>query len=227
MTKPSVGAVDHFAVLDDLLTSRRSCRGFRPDPVDRSTIDRLLTAAQRAASWCNTQPWELVVTTAEETDRLREVFAAAPPSGSDIDFPPGYEGVLAERRREVGWQLYEAVGVTKGDREASGREMLRNFVFFDAPHVAIVHAPRSLGVYGVLDCGLYVQSFLLAAEALGLGTCAQAAVASYSGLLHERYDITDDRQIVCGIAFGYADPEHASAAFMSRRADLGDVVRVV
>lgn len=225
MTEPE--AVGDFAVLDRLLASRRSARGFRPDPVNRSTIDRLLTSAQRAASWCNTQPWEVVMTSAEETDRLREAFAAASPTGSDIDFPPGYEGVLAERRREVGWQLYEAVGVAKGDREASAREMLRNFVFFDAPHVAILHAPRSLGVYGVLDCGLYIQSFLLAAEALGLGTCAQAAVASHSALLHERYDIGDDRQIVCGIAFGYADPGHASAAFMSRRADLGEVIRFV
>lgn len=214
-------------VLQHLLTERRSCRGFRPDPVAAETIDRLLSLAQRSPSWCNTQPWELVVTTAEETDRLREAFAAGPPSGSDIDFPPGYEGVLAERRREVGWQLYEAVGVAKGDREASGREMLRNFAFFDAPHVAIVHAPRSLGVYGVLDCGLYVQSFLLAAQALGLGTCAQAAVAAYSSLLHERYDIGADRQIVCGIAFGLADPEHPSASFTSRRVAVDQVVRIV
>jgi len=216
-----------FDVLDRLLATRRSARGFLSDAVDQATIDRLLTAAQRTPSWCNTQPWQVVVTTAGETDRLREAFAAGAPAGSDLDFPPGYDGVHAERRREVGWQLYEAVGVAKGDREASAREMLRNFVFFDAPHVAILHAPKSLGVYGVLDCGLYVQSFLLAAEALGLGACAQAAVAAYSGLLHERYDIGDDRQIVCGIAFGHADREHASAAFMSRRAALEEAVRVV
>lgn len=216
-----------FLVLDRLLTTRRSARGFLPAPVDRSTIDQLLTAAQRTPSWCNTQPWELIVTTADETAALREAFATDGPGGSDIEFPPGYEGVHAERRRDVGWQLYEAVGVAKGDREASSREMMRNFVFFDAPHVAIVHTPRNLGVYGAVDCGLYVQSFLLAAEALGLGACAQAAVAAFAPTLHRRYDIGDDRQIVCGIAFGYADLDHPSAQFMSRRVAVEDSVRII
>jgi len=214
-------------VLERLLASRRSSRGFRPDPVDRATIDRLLAAAQRTPSWCNTQPWELIVTSVEETAALREAFAADGPGGSDLEFPPGYEGVHADRRRDVGWQLYEAVGVAKGDREASSREMMRNFVFFDAPHVAIVHTPRSLGTYGAIDCGLYVQSFLLAAEALGLGACAQAAVAAFAPTLHRRYDIGDDRQIVCGIAFGYADPDHPSAQFMSRRVAVEDSVRII
>ena len=214
-------------VLERLLASRRSSRGFRQDPVDRSTIDRLLAAAQRTPSWCNTQPWELIVTSAEETAALREAFAADGPGGSDLEFPPGYDGIHAERRREVGWQLYEAVGVAKGDREASSREMMRNFVFFDAPHVAIVHTPRSLGTYGAIDCGLYVQSFLLAAESLGLGACAQAAVAAFAPTLHRRYDIGDDRQIVCGIAFGYADADHPSASFMSRRVPVTESVRFV
>src|SRR5690606_12455170 len=97
-------------VLERLLASRRSSRGFRPDPVDRATIDCLLDMAQRTPSWCNTQPWELIVTTADETAALREAFAIDGPGGSDIEFPLGYEGVYAERRRDVGWQLYEAVG---------------------------------------------------------------------------------------------------------------------
>ncbi len=214
-----------FAVLDRLLTARRSCRGFLPDQVDATTIERLLAAAQRTPSWCNTQPWQVEVTTGDATERLRTAFAS-PPGGPDIDFPPGYEGVYQERRREVGWQLYEAVGVAKGDREASAREMLRNFTFFDAPHVAIVHAPRSLGVYGAIDCGLYVQSFLLAAEALGLGACAQAAVASHGPLLHDHFGLGADRQIVCGIAFGHADPDHPSAGFTSRRASVDEATTI-
>lgn len=215
-----------FEVLDRLLTERRSCRGFLNTPVESDIITQLLTAAQRSPSWCNTQPWQVEVTTEATTARLREAMSTAMPGGSDIDFPPGYDGVYAERRRDVGWQLYEAVGVQKGDREASGREMLRNFVFFDAPHVAIVHTPASLGTYGAIDCGLYVESFLLAAEALGLGACAQAAVASHGPLLHDFFGLPDDRQILCGIAFGYADLAHPSAQFMSRRASIDEAVRI-
>jgi len=47
------------------------------------------------------------------------------------------------------------------------RQALENFNFFGAPHVAIVHTDEALGVYGAIDCGGYVTSFMLAAQARG------------------------------------------------------------
>ena len=96
--------------------------------------------------------------------------------------------------------------------------MLRNYEFFGAPHAAIITTEADLGVYGAIDCGLYVDSFLLAAEALGLGTCAQAALAMRSQFLRDWFDLPETRKVVCAIAFGYPDPEHPSANFTSRRA---------
>lgn len=206
--------------LEQLLADRWSCRGFTDEQVDTATIERLLTAAQRTPSWCNTQPWHVVVTAGGETERLKQAMADDERFGADIDFPPAYEGVYAERRRESGWQLYEAVGVAKGDRAGSAAQTMRNFEFFGAPHVAIVTTTRSLGVYGAVDCGLYVQTFLLAAQALGLGACAQAALAMRSELLREWFDLDDDRQVVCGISFGYPDPDHPTASYRTSRASL-------
>jgi nitroreductase len=213
--------------LERLLADRRSCRGFTDEQVPRDVIDRLLAAAQRTASWCNTQPWHLVITTGEATRELAAAMLAVPAPGPDFDFPLAYSGVYDERRKEVGWQLYEAVGVARGDREASGREMLRNFEFFGAPHAAILTTERDLGVYGAIDTGLYVNSFLLAAEALGIATCAQAAIAMHAPLLRERFGLPETRQVICGIAFGYADREHPSAQFMSRRAPVEDAATFV
>jgi len=34
----------------------------------------------------------------------------------------------------------------------------------------IIHTDEPLGVYGAIDCGAYVGNFILAAQALGLGT---------------------------------------------------------
>ena len=211
--------------LERLLAERWSCRGYTDEQVPRDVIERLLTIAQRTPSWCNTQPWQLVITSGEETVRLKEALLESFDwTGSDFDFPAAYEGVYQDRRRESGWQLYEAVGVAKGDREASALQMLRNFEFFGAPHVAILTTDAQLGVYGAIDCGLYVDSFLLAAQALGLGACAQAALAAGSPFLHEYFDLPETRKVVCGIAFGYADPDHPTATYRTSRAGLEDVV---
>ena len=80
----------------------------------------------------------------------------------------------------------------------------RTYNFFGAPHVAIIHTDEALGIYGAIDCGAYVGNFLLAAQALGLGTIAQAALARHSGLIRRHFRLGDDRRVVCGISFGFA-----------------------
>ena len=217
--------MDDLTVLERLLAERWSCRGYLPDEVPRETIERLLTVAGRTPSWCNTQPWEVTVLSGEATAALVKAMAEAAEHWTpDIAFPPGYEGVYADRRRESGWQLYEAVGVAKGDRDGSAAQMMRNFEFFGAPHAAIVTTSASLGPYGAIDCGLFIDSFLLGAQALGLGACAQAAIAMRAGVVREHLGLADDRQVVAGIAFGVPDPEHPTNGYRTSRVPLEEFV---
>lgn len=222
-----------FDTIERLLLSRRSCRGYLPEDVSRETIERILAAAQHSASWCNTQPWQVHVLSGEARSALSKaavdnVMATfGQPAPSDFAFPAAYTGTYDQRRKEVGWQLYEAVGVQRGDREGSAVQMLRNFEFFGAPHTAIITTEADLGVYGAIDCGLYINAFMLAAEAVGVGTCAQAAVAQATPVLRQFLDLPPERLVVCGIAFGYPDLDHPSAQFMSSRAPLSDVVTFV
>lgn len=216
---------DDALALERLLADRWSCRGYLDEQVPRETIERLLTLAGRTPSWCNVQPWHVTVTSGEATAKLASALLASfAGSGTDFDFPAKYDGVFLERRRESGWQLYDAVGIKKGDREASGREMLKNFEFFGAPHVAIITTEADLGVYGAVDCGLYVETFLLAAQALGLGAIAQAALAARSPFLRDWFSLPDNRKVVCAISFGYADPGHVTATYRTSRVSLADSV---
>lgn len=214
-----------FETLERLAQARRSCRAFEPRPVEHELAMRMFALAQRTPSWCNTQPWQVVVTRGEATQRFRAAYAAelqANPAAPDIAFPQAYEGVYQQRRRECATQLYQSLGIAPGDRIASQRQSLRNFAFFDAPHVAIITSERSLGAYGAIDCGAYLANLLLAAEALGLGMIAQAALASHSAFVRRHFDLPDNRQVVCGVSFGYADTAAAANAFQTPRAVLED-----
>lgn len=218
---------DAADTLERVYAARFSCRGFRPDPVPQAVIERILSIAQRTPSWCNAQPWQVVITRGAATERFRTLMMDAAlhgPVAPDIPFPAEYRGRYQERRRECGLALYDAVGVTRGDREASARQGLQNFALFGAPHVAIVTTEAVLGVYAAVDCGAYVTSFMLAATSLGVASIAQAALASRGELVRRHFGIGDERQVVCGISFGYADPAHPANAFRTSRAALDDVV---
>jgi nitroreductase len=222
---------EHIGALEELLRERYSCRAFRPEPVPRPTIERILAAAQRTASWCNSQPWRIVIASGPAKERFRgEIYTAArsgAPDDGDFAFPREYRGVYLERRRESGFQLYNTLGIARGDKAAYARQALENFNFFGAPHVAIIHTDEALGIYGAIDCGAYVGNFLLAAQALGLGTIAQASLAHHSGLIRRHFGLADDRRVVCGISFGYPDGDHKINSYRTSRAGLADTTTFV
>jgi nitroreductase len=217
------------AALRALLDARYSCRGYRPDPVPVQVVREILETAQRAPSWCNTQPWHAVVMAGQETDRFREHLLAKARQGtgvSDIEAPQRYENVYRDRRRASGFALYDSLGIAYDDKDGRNRQMLENFRFFGAPHVAIITSEAALGPYGYVDCGIYVANFLLAATNLGVATIAQAAIAMYSDVVREYLNIPDTRHIVCAISFGYADPDHPANTFRTERATLGEAAEL-
>ena len=219
-----------------LVRDRHSCRGFRPEPVPRETIETMLAIAQGSASWCNSQPWQAIVTEGAATERFRAALydhatrqhwsdQAQRAEAPDFPFPARYAGIYKDRQRATGWALYQSVGVAHGDRAASGRQMLENFRLFGAPHVMIITTEADLGIYGAIDCGAYVAHVMLAAQSLGVATIAQAALAGVADFVRGHFSIPPERKLVCGISFGYADPTHPANGFRTTRAALDAVIR--
>ena len=229
--EPRYNIEERIGVLEELFGERFSCRAFKADPVPRPLIERILKTAQRTASWCNSQPWQVVIASGEAKEKFRkEIYASASsgaPDDGDFPFPREYRGVYLARRRESGFQLYNTLGIPRGDKAAYARQALENFNFFGAPHVAIIHTDEALGVYGAIDCGAYVGNFMLAAQALGLGVIAQAALAHRSGLIRRHFKLGDDRRVVCGISFGFPDHAHPINGYRTSRAAIEEAATFV
>ena len=215
-------------VLEALLRRRFSCRGFRAEPVPRPLVTRILEMAQRTASWTNSQPWQVEILGGAALERFRAALHAHAAGGAeptpDIPFPREYRGVYRDRRRETGFGLYATLGIARDDMTGRKRQALENFRMFGAPHLALVTTDEALGAYGAVDCGGWVANFMLAAEALGVASIAQAAIAGHAGFVRAQLGLPADRQLVCGIAFGFADPDHPANAFRTGRAGLEQAV---
>ncbi|WP_290649521.1 nitroreductase [Aquisalimonas sp.] len=217
---------------ENLMRQRYSTRAFLSDPVPPGIIRHILDVAQKSPSWCNTQPWEVVVTqTPSATQRLREQLckhaASRLPAQPDQPFPREYVGVHDERRKQCGAALYDALGIGRDDREARTRQTLRNYAFFGAPHAMLVFCHESLGFYGGVDCGVYIHAFMLAALDQGVHSIAQASLAAYPDLIRDHFEIPADRKLLFGCAFGYADEHHPVNRYRTERAAITHVVRYV
>ena len=94
----------------------------------------------------------------------------------------------------------------------------------DGTHVAIVTSPSELGTYGAMDTGGFVTAFCLAAQAYGIASIPQAAIAAQAPFVRTFFKISDDQNILCAISFGYSDLDHPANSFRTERASVGDVI---
>ncbi len=200
--------------IEDAIAGRRSVRAFKPDPVPREVVARILEVAARAPSGTNMQPWRAYVLAGAAKDALSEALvtehagAASDFSTAEYRYYPAefFEPYLA-RRRKVGFDLYGVLGIQRGDREGMRRQHGRNFVFFGAPVGLIFTMDRRLEIGSWLDYGMFLQNVMIGARAHGLETCAQAAFAPFHGTIRRHVPIPDGEIVLCGMSLGYEDPD--------------------
>ena len=191
--------------LEQAINERRSIRMFLPDkPVPRELVDRALELAIRAPSNSNVQPWHLRLVSGAARDRL--VAALLDEASSKPPVVPELPELFAHLRRELGAKVYGSMGITRDDAEGRRIAVLRNWEFFRAPLAGIVCMHRDLHYVDSLGVGMFLQTFLLALTARGLGTCVQVSIAGYPEIVREQLSISDEYAILCGLAIGYPDP---------------------
>ncbi|MBK1611943.1 nitrobenzoate reductase [Rubrivivax gelatinosus] len=224
---------ESIAAVDAAISSRRSIRAFRPDPVPRATVERILELASRAPSGTNVQPWKVTVLTGAARARLSARIRAAydDPAerarhAEEYDYYPAeWVSPYIERRRKVGWDLYGLLGIAKGDKARMHEQHGRNYAFFGAPVGLIFTISRVLGQGSWLDYGMFLQNVMVAARARGLDTCPQAAFTQFHRIVADELALPQDEMLVCGMALGFADPEAPENALVTEREPVAGFAR--
>jgi nitroreductase len=209
-------------------------RAFNPQTVSDETITRLLELASRAPSGTNTQPWKVYVLGGACRQGLIEKVCAAhnslranPALASEFKEDYDYYSEqwvrpYIDRRRENGWGLYGLLGIGKADKDKMHEQHQRNYHFFDAPVGLMFTLDRVMGRGSLLDYGMFLQSFMIAASAMGLATCAQAAWNPFGKIVKTHIGAGENEILVCGMALGYADHTKIVNSFHTPRVPVAD-----
>ncbi len=214
-------------IFESVVNGRRSLRAFLPQSVDDETLRRIFSLAQRAPSNCNTQPWLVHVASGETIKKLREELPKHFMAGDmSLDFPYDgvYEGIYRERQYGSAQALYDAVSISRRDKAARNIQFMRNFTFFDAPHVAFLFLPEPFGLREAADLGMYAQTLMLAMTAYGLGSCPQTALSFEADLIRAQLGVDKSNKLLFGLSFGYPDPEAPVNSCTTDRASLSEAV---
>ncbi len=219
--------LDNAVIFAEIVNNRKSARGFTAEPVPAELLQQVFNVSLRAPSNCNTQPWQVHVASGESVEKLRAVMPAAFAKGEfTMDFPYAgtYEGVYKERQYGAAHALYDAVGIKREEKDKRNEVFMRNFRFFDAPHVAFLFLPEPFGLREACDLGMYAQTLMLSMVAHGLACCPQTALSFQADLVRSSLGIDASNKLLFGISFGFEDTQDPINNCHTERGVIADLV---
>ncbi len=209
----------------EAVQKRRSTRAFLDRPVERTTLEKLLSLSMNAPSAINMQPWEIVVVSGEEKRRLSRLLTKRMKE-RNISCGPGAITPLKPHFVNRQRDLLNCIlpHLPAGTRfESFINEGSCNF--YGAPSALIITLDRAFSSSRLADIGIFTGYLVLVAHEMGLGTCPIGLITAFEDDIKEELSLPEDRQIVIGLAVGFPDPHSPLNRARSGRAALNEVVR--
>jgi nitroreductase len=208
------------------IKERKSLRAFKPDPVPKEKIEEILKLAIHAPSAINLQPWEFIVVTGEEKERLsrrlikayKEKQIACSP-GNVKPLPKTY-GKRGAKTLALMQPFFKEMGI---DPEQYINEGSCNF--YGAPAAILLCLDDSFPNARMVDIGIGLGYLVLTAHEFGLGTCPIGLITAYEDEIKDLLNIPENRNVVIGVALGYPDWNTPINRFKSQRDNLEKFVR--
>ena len=213
---------------DEVVSGRRSIRGYKPDPVPQSLIKEVLGLAMRSPSSMNTQPWNFTVVTGEVLDRIRQGNTdrnlAGVPHSREFRIGSPFAGQHRDRQVGVAKQLFAAMDIAREDAEKRQDWVLRGFRQFDAPVCIIITYDAVLADSDdtAFDCGAVTTALVNAAWSRGLGAVINSQGIMQSPVVREHANIPDDQVIMKAVALGWPDDTFPANAVVSERKSVDE-----
>jgi len=192
MPKKAVSLVQRELTLLEGINSLRSIREFKLNPIPKEVLDKILEAATKAASGSNTQPWEFIV--------IQD---------------PNVKARLKGPMLETWMKRLAASNMSSRMRKVydDATEMLRNTEKVPAIVYCCFDRNKSSKSEEVQYASILpsVQNLMLAAHALGLGTCLTVhGSTSTRGEpeVKKILGVPDHVKIACLVYLGYPTREY-------------------
>ena len=208
------------------MNERKSVRAFKADPIPKEMIEEILRLTIHAPSAINLQPWEFIIVTGEEKDRLsrrlikayREKQIGCSPG--NIKPLPKIYGKRGAKTLDLMNPFFEEMKVKSDQFTNEG-----SCNFYGAPVAILLCLDDSFPKARMVDIGIALGYFVLTAHELGLGTCPIGLITAYEDEIKDLLNIQENKNVVIGVALGYPDWDIAINRFKSPRDDLEKFVR--
>jgi nitroreductase len=209
-----------------VINERKSIRAFKTDPVPREKIEEIVSLTIHAPSAINLQPWEFIVVTGEEKERLgRRLIKAY--REKQISCGPGNVKPLPKTIAKRGAKTLELMNPFFQEMGIDSNQFINegSCNFYGAPVAILICQDDSFPKARFVDIGLVLAYFILVAHEFGLATCPIGLIIAYEDEIKDLLNIPENKNVVIGVALGYPNRDIPINHFKSPRDDFEKFVR--
>jgi nitroreductase len=209
-----------------VIKERKSIRAFKPDPISKEKIEEILRLSIHAPSAINLQPWEFIVVTGEEKERLSRRLIKAYKE-KQIACSPGNVKPLPKSIAKRGAKALELMNPFFEEMGVKSDQFINegSCNFYGAPVAILICLDDSFPKARMVDIGLALGYLVLAAHEFGLATCPIGLITAYEDEIKDLLNIPENKNVVIGVALGYPDGNISINRFKSQRDTLEKFVR--
>ncbi len=162
------------------IRERKSVRAFKTDFIPKETLEEILKLATLAPSAINLQPWEFIVVTGEEKERLgRRLIKAY--REKQISCSPGNIKPLPKTVSKRGAETLELMNPFFKEMGVHVDAFINegSCNFYGAPVAILICLDDSFPKARFVDIGIALGYLILAAHEFGLATCPIGLITAY------------------------------------------------
>jgi nitroreductase len=208
------------------IRERKSVRAFKSDPVPKESIEEILNLSIHAPSAINLQPWEFIIVTGEEKERLSRRLIKAYLE-KQISCGPGNVKPLPKSIGKRGAKTLEGMVPLLKEMGVNADQFINegSCNFYGAPVAILICLDDSFSEGRLVDIGIILGYLVLTSHYFGFGTCPIGLITAYEDEIKDLLNIPENKNIVIGVALGYPDLDIPINRFKSQRENIEKIVR--
>ena len=205
----------------EVIRKRHASRLFTPQQVRVSELEDVITEAQRAPSWMDAQEREVLLATGSVAKMIRNEYMERAKNGVI-----GISDFTVVHRTEWSDQAQRNMDQFERNIEEFLGDEVRLFVdvqdyLFNAPAFIFLVLPKDASKWAILDLGAFEEAIIMGAADRGIDSIVAYSIIKYPDIIRKHFPISDNKDIVMGIALGYEDKEAKINQYRSKREPLG------
>lgn len=201
----------------EVVNKRHSVRCFKETEIPVEVLKDIVRTAQRTPSWENSQPWNVYIATGETLRKIKKIWIAkyADKIKGSPDMPTGHRTNFSERSQKNMADFMSYIADYTGDPDIV-HFLNMNEKLFDAPALVYLTLGKGHTGWPIYDLGAFGMTLMLAAKDHGVDSIPAYEIVKFPAELRPLLSVSDDEEIIMGIALGYASEDNLNGLASTR-----------